>query len=191
MASETPVMQGNLAVRVASDPQLMKLFTRLKDPAYHIDKEYEEMIKQLGSVRSAEKGVLVSKATSPEDLQTQLRLMSGIQHCLDRIHDINTDLYIVQNRYKELFNTGLNIITLNYFNELNELKDGVRKSVLAVALSPIQEGINRLQHLIDRGETTHKHLTATNWNIKSATDIINEFLSVFKYGSSVRVPTEI
>lgn len=173
----------NLAVRVASDPTLIKkIFTRLKDPQYQIPDGLEDEIKKLRGIHSTEKGVLVSKVTTPDDYQTQLKMISLVQHCLDRVHDINTSLYGIQYKYKELHNAALKVITLNYFDELNDLKDGVRKTVVAIALQPIQEGIDRLQHLIDAGETTYKHLTATNWNLKAGTEIIREYLSLLKYG---------
>ena len=109
---------------------------------------------------------------------------------LDHIHNLNTDLYIIQARYKELLNGATRIIMLTYFDELNLLKDGMRKIVMGVALEPIQQGIDRLQALIDVGEAVHKHLTATNFNIKEATSIIENFMSLYKYGSSVRVPPD-
>lgn len=180
-------VKDNLAVRVAADPQLQKLFTRLKDPQYYIPNDYETTLKQIGDIRPTEKGTLVSKVTTPEDLQTQLRLLSGVQNCLDHTHELNTSLYILQAKWKELYNAGLQIVMLNYFNELNDLKDGVRKIVVSIALQPIQTGIDRLEHLIELGERSHKHLTATNWNVKKASEIIQEYLSIFKYGSSVRL----
>lgn len=182
----------NLAVRVASDPMLIKkIFIRLTDPQYHIPKEIEEEIKKLGDVRSTDKGVLVSKVTTPEDYQTQLKLISGIQHLLDRIHEINTTLFSIQHQYKELYNAALRIVMLTYFNELNELKDGVRKVVVAVALQPIQEGLDKLQYLIDITESSQKYLTAANFNIKDATAIIRDYLSLYKFGSNVRVPKDV
>lgn len=181
----------NLVVRVSSDPSLMKhVFSRLKEPQYQISENYEEQIKKLRGIKSTEKGVLVSKVTSPADYQTQLKLLSHVQNMLDHIHNIVTDLYIIQSRYKELLNVATKIILLNYFDELNVLKDGMRKAVMGVALEPIQQGIDRLETLIDVGESVHKHLTATNFNIKEATSIIENFMSVYKFGSSVRVPPD-
>jgi 3D (Asp-Asp-Asp) domain-containing protein len=191
MTDKVVVTEKNLAVRVASDPTLMKFYSRLKDPHYRIPSEYEDDIKKLRGVKSTEKGVLVSKVTTPEDYQTQLAVLSAIQHCLDRIHEINTDLYIVHARWKELLGAASRAITLAYFDELNELKDGVRKTVISVALQPVQDGLDKIQALIDMGELTHKHLTATNFNIKEGTEIITQYLSMFKFGSSVRVPTEV
>jgi hypothetical protein len=185
MSAEAP--KDNLAVRIASDPALMKLFAGLKDPAYHVPDDCEASLKQMGSIKASDKGVLVSKVTTPEDLQTQLRLLSMVQHCLDRIQDMNTDLYIVQSRWKQVHSSAMKIITLAYFNELDFLKDGVRKTVVSVALQPVQQGIDRLQDLIDIGERTHKHLTATNFNIKDGTKIIQEYLSLFKFGSNLRL----
>ena len=189
MTTEQP--SDNLVVRVSSDPSLMKhVFSRLKEPQYQISENYEEQIKKLRGIKSTEKGVLVSKVTSPADYQTQLKLLSHVQNMLDHIHNIVTDLYIIQSRYKELLNVATRIILLNYFDELNVLKDGMRKAVMGVALEPIQQGIDRLETLIDVGESVHKHLTATNFNIKEATSIIENFMSVYKYGSSVRVPPD-
>ena len=185
-------IEKNFAVRVASDPTLMKYYARLKDPHYRIPVEYEDEIKKLRGVNSTEKGILVSKVTTPDDYQTQLAILSAIQHCLDRIHELNTDLYVIQARWKELLNAATRVITLTYFDELNALKDGVRKTVVAVALQPVQDGFDKLQSLIDMGESTHKHLTATNFNVKEGTEIITQYLSMFRFGSSVRVPpTEI
>lgn len=185
-------VEKNLAVRVASDPTLMKYYTRLKDPHYRIPVEYEEEIKKLRGISSTDKGVLVSKVTTPDDYQTQLAVLSAIQHCLDRIHEINTDLYVVQSRWRELLNAATRVLMLTYFDELNELKEGVRKIVMSVALQPVQEGVDKLQSLIDMGESTHKHLTATNFNVKEGTEIITQYLSMFRFGSSVRVaPTEV
>jgi hypothetical protein len=181
----------NLAVRVASDPTLIKnIYSRLRDPYYAIP-SYEEEIQKMRGIRSTEKGVLVSKVTTPEDYQSQLALISAVQNCLDRIHELNTYLYVIQSRYKELLSQANRVITLNYFDELNELKDGVRKTVISVALQPVQDGIDRLQHLIDLGEGTYKHLTATNWNLKEGTEIITQYLSLYKFGATARIPTEV
>jgi hypothetical protein len=183
--------QENLAIRVSSDPILLKkVFIKLKDPQYSIPKDMEEQIKKLGDIKSVSKGVLVSKVTTPDDYQTQLKLLSGVQHLLDRVHDITTDLYGIQFRYKELYNEALGVVMRGYFDEINELKEGVRKTVIAVALQPIQEGIDRLQHLIDLSESSYKHLTATNWNVKESTEIIKDFLSMYRFGSNVRVPQD-
>jgi hypothetical protein len=178
----------NLAVRVSSDPILLKtIFTRLKDPQYHIDDKIEAEITALNGIKSTDKGVLVSKVTTPDDYQTQLTIIAAVQHCLDRVHDINTMLYGLQHRYKEIYNKALKVITLNYFNELNELKDGVRKTVISVALQPIQEGLDRLEYLIDLGESAYKHLTATNWNVKEGTEIIRDYLSLLKFPTHKRI----
>jgi hypothetical protein len=96
-------------------------------------------------------------------------------------------LYGLQHRYKEIYNKALKVITLNYFNELNELKDGVRKTVISVALQPIQEGLDRLEYLIDLGESAYKHLTATNWNVKEGTEIIRDYLSLLKFPTHKRI----
>jgi len=184
-------MSDNLAVRISSDPALLKLISNLDQPYYHIPNEYEDMIKKLSGMKSTDKGVLVSKVTTTEDLQTQLKLVSAIQHCTDRIHDINTDLYVIQSRWKEMYNSAIKILTLNYFNELDLLKDGVRKTLISVALHPIQSGIDKIDMLIYIGEKTHKHLTATNWNLKMSSEIIQEYLSTFKYGSSNRVAPDM
>jgi len=179
----------NLAVRVASDPNLVRLYSKLKEAHYNIP-EYEEEIRKLRGLKTTDKGVLVSRVTSAEDYQTQLKLLSVLQHLLDRVHEINTDLYIIQSRYKELHAAATKVITLAYFDELNELKDGVRKTVVSVALQPVQNGIDRLQNLIDLGETTQKHLISSNWNVKESSTIIKEYLGLFKFGSSVRVAPE-
>ena len=179
-------MQNNLVVRISSDPVLVKnILSKLKDPQYNIPNEYEEMIKGFGGISSTEKGVLVSKVTTPEDYQVQIKLLSAVQHYMDRVHDLTTDLYAIQNRWVKLHGDANRIILLTYFDDLNALKEGVRKSVMTVALQPIQEGIDRLQHLIDRGESTYKHLMSTNWNIKEGVGIIKEYISLLKYGTSV------
>ena len=178
----TVIDTKNLAVRVSSDPNLIKIFSRLREPQFRITTEYEDEIKTLRGIKSTDKGVLVSKVTTPDDYQKQLALLSSVQHCLDRIHEINTDLYIIQAKWKELLNSATRIIMLAYYVDLNELKEGVRKILMTVALQPIQEGIDRIQTLIELGETTQKHLTATNFNIKEGTEIIKEYLSLLKYG---------
>lgn len=177
----------NLAVRISSDPNLIqKIFPKLKDPKFSIPSEYEEELRSFSGIKSTEKGILISKVTTPNDYQTQLSLLSYVQHCLDRCHEINTDLYIIQARFTELLVIATRIITLNYFSDLNELKESMRKLVMAVALQPIQEGIDKLQVLIGIGESTHKHLTATNFNIKEGTEIITEYLALLKYPNTVR-----
>lgn len=181
--------KDNLAVRVASDPALMRLYSKLKESHYSVP-DYEDEIKKLRGIRATEKGVLVSKVTSVEDYQTQLKLLSILQHLLDRIHEINTDLYIIQSRYKEMHAAATKAVILTYFDELNELKDGVRKTVVQVALQPVQMGMDRLQHLIYLGESTQKHLMSSNWNVKEGSNIIKEYLSLFKFGSSVRIAPE-
>lgn len=181
----------NLAVRVSSDPILMKnIFSRLKDPQYAIPNEYEEQIKKLRGLKSTEKGVLVSRITSPDDYQTQLKLLSHVQNMLDHMHEIHTNLLIILARWKELHNAATRVIMLNYFNEINELKEGVRKVIMNVALAPIQDGIDRLGNLILLSEITQKHLVTTNWNIKESSTIIKDYLSLYKFGSSVRVPSD-
>lgn len=183
-------VKDNLAVRIAADPQLMKLFTKLKDPYYDIPEKYEKTIKELGTIKNVNKGLLISKVTTPDDYQTNLKLISALQHCLDNLHEINTDLYIIQSRYKEIHSLGMNILMLNYFTELDTLKDGVRKTLLTIALRPIQEGLDKLETLINIGERTHKHLTATTWNVKMSTQVLQDYLSIFKFGSSARVPID-
>lgn len=185
---KTEKKTDNLAIRMSSNPVLLtKVFVRLKEPQYQVPKEIEDEIKKLGDIRSTDKGVLVSKVTTPEDYQTQLKLLSGVQHLLDRMHEINTTLYGVQHRYKELYNNALRVLMLTYFDELNELKDGVRKTVISVALQPVQEGLDRISYLIDLGETTYKHLTAVNWNLKEGTEIIGNYLSLYKTGGTRHV----
>jgi len=187
----TEKVGDNLVVRVSSDPTLIKnVFSRLKEPQFKIPDQYEEQIKKLRGLKATDKGVLVSKVTSPHDYQVQLKLLSLIQDMLDHTHSIITDLYIIQSRYKELLNSATRVILLNYFEELNQLKDGMRKIVMSVALEPIQQGLDRIQTLIELSETTHKHLTATNFNIKESNTIIQDFLSMYKFGSSVRVPVD-
>ena len=181
----------NLAVRVASDPTLIKkIFTRLKDPQYLIPDELEDEIKKLRGIHSTEKGVLVSKVTTPDDYQTQLQLISHIQNMLDHIHEIHINLLIILAKWTDLYNAAMRVITFNYFDETNALKEGVRKTVLAVALSPIQNGIDKLQHLINLVESTQKHLIASNWNIKEGSTIIRDYLSLYKFGSTVRTPPD-
>lgn len=173
---------NNLAIRVSSDPILLKtIFARLKEPQYKIPDAIEEEIRKFKGVKSTDKGTLVSKVTTPEDYQAQIALMAAIQNCLDHAHEMNTVLYGIQHKYKELHNIALRHITLTYFNELNELKDGVRKIVTNVALQPIQEGLDKLEYLIELGESSYKHLTATNWNVKESTDVIREYLSLLKF----------
>jgi hypothetical protein len=179
-------MENNLVVRISSDPTLVKnVFSKLKEPQYAIPENFEELLKELGGIKSSEKGILVSKVTSPNDYQMQMKLLSSVQHYLDRVHDITTDLYAVQNRWKMLLNSATRVILLTYFDDLNALKDGVRKTVMSVALYPIQEGVDRLQTLIDRGESTYKHLMTTNWNIKEGVSIIKEYLGLLKYGTTI------
>lgn len=185
---KTEKKTDNLAIRMSSNPVLLtKIFVRLKEPQYQIAKEIEDEIKKLGDIKSTDKGVLVSKVTTPEDYQTQLKLLSGVQHLLDRMHEINTSLYGIQHRYKELHNNALRVLMLTYFDELNELKDGVRKTVISVALQPVQEGLDRIAYLIDLGETTYKHLTAVNWNLKEASNIIKDYLSLYRTGGTRHV----
>jgi len=180
-------MADNLAVRIASDPILNKnIFSRLSEPQFQIPNEYEESLKNIFNMKGASKGVLVSKVTSPEDYQTQLKLISMVQHLLDRVHDINTNLYSIQHKWNEMLKAANRIITLTYFDELNELKDGVRKTVLAVALQPVQDGVDKTTYLVERGESTYRHLNATNWNLKEGTAIVKEYLTLLKYGAGVK-----
>jgi len=177
---------NNLVVRITSDTTLIQnIFSKLKEPQYQIPKEYAALIKQFGGISSSEKGVLISKVTTPEDYQMQMKLLSGVQHYMDRIHDITTDLYVLHSRWMELHNQASRVILMTYFDEINLLKEGVRKSVMAVALQPVQGGLDKIQSLIDRGESTYKHLSATNWNVKEGVGIIKEYLSLLKYGTSV------
>lgn len=174
-------MESNLAVRIASNPNLLKIIGQLKNPKFNIP-NYDKDFKTLHSIKSADKGTLVSKVISPDDYQTQKLLIGMVQHCLDQTQEMNNELYAVQHSWKEIFNEASKYLHLTFFDELNELKDGVRKSILAAALHPIQEGLDKLQYLIDRGEATYKHLNGTNWNIKESTLIIKEYLSTLKYG---------
>jgi hypothetical protein len=181
-----PDNSGNLMLRISSDPILVKnIFSRLKDPQYTIPSNIEERLKKFGGIHSSEKGVLVSKVTTPDDYQTQIQILSIIQHYLDQVHDITTDLYMIHNKWMKLHTDAHKVILLTYFDELNLLKDGVRKAVMSVALQPVQEGIDKLQYLIDRGESTYKHLMNTNWNVKEGVGIIKEYLSLLKYGTTI------
>lgn len=174
-------MEPNLAVKIASNPKLLKIFEQLKNPQFKIP-DYAKEFKALHNIKSADKGTLVSKSISPEDYQIQKQLIEMVQHCLDRVKEMNDELYEAQHLWKEVFSKASEFIHLTYFDELNELKDGFRKSVLAAALYPVQEGLDKIQYMIDRGESTYKHLNGTNWNIKESTLIIKEYLSTLKYG---------
>lgn len=177
---------SNLVMRISADTTLNKnVYSRLKEPGFNLPMDYEDELKSLGRISSSEKGVLVSKVTTPEDYQTQIQLLSGIQHNLDRVHDITTNLYALHNRWMDLHGQATRIILMTYFEELNQLKEGVRKTVMGVALQPVQMGVDRLQSLIDRGESTYKHLMGTNWNVKEGVGIIKEYLSLLKYGTTV------
>jgi len=183
----TEAKEPNLAVKIASDPALQKkIFSRLKEPQFGIPDGCEDLIKGLGTIKSPDKSVLISKATSPTDYQTQLEVLSKVQHLMDRTHDITTQLYFIQQHWNDLLKTASRLITLTYFDELNNLKDGVRKSVLAAVLQPIQDGVDRLQLLIERSEGTYKHLNGTVWNIKEGVEITKEFLTLLKYGNAPR-----
>jgi len=171
----------NLAIKISCDPKLLKIVNQLKDPKFKIP-EYDKEFKTLHAIKSTDKGVLVSKSISPDDYQTQKTLIGMVQHCLDQVQEMNNELYEVQHFWKEVFNDAVQYINLTYFTELNELKDGIRKAVLAAALHPIQEGLDKLQYLIERGEQCYKHLNGTNWNIKESTLIIKEYLASLKYG---------
>jgi len=181
----------NIALKISSDPTLIKNFyNKIKEPQYNIPDNCEDLIKQYSTLRAVQKGLLVSKVTNPDDYQTQIKFISVVQNNLDQIHELTLDLYNVHYKWIELFNGANRYITLTYFVELNELKDGVRKAVLAAALFPVQEGVNRLQHLIERGESTYKHLMSINWNLKEGVEIIKEYLGLLKYGSTSRVMDE-
>lgn len=186
-------MADSLIVRISSDPKLLQHFVSLtKHPEYVIPAQYEDSLKAFGEIGAMDKGVLVSKVASPEDYQTQIKLLSAIQHCLDRCHEITTNIYRLHHKWSDLLNHASRYVNLTYFDELNELKDGVRKAVLAVALHPFQEGVDHLQYLIDRGETSYKHLMGKSWNIKEGDVVITEYLKLLKYGSGSRmVPDEV
>ena len=49
----------------------------------------------------------------------------------------------------------------------------------------VENFLGDLQSLIDRGESTYKHLMGTNWNVKEGVGIIKEYLSLLKYGTTV------
>ncbi len=187
---QQPAQSSSFALRVSSDPNLIKLFSRLKQPEYTIPIGYEKELKSLLDIKDVDKGLLISKITSVDDYQSQLKLMSILQHLLDRTHCINTDLYIICSKYKELYNVANKLILISYFDDLNLLKDGVRKLVMQVALQPITIGMDKLQHLIDLGESTHKHLIASTWNIKECSALIKEYLSMYKFGITQRVEVE-
>lgn len=186
-------MTDSLIVRMSSDPKLLQHFVSLtKQHDYVIPMQYEDNLKAFSEIGSMDKGLLVANVASPDDYQTQIKLLSRIQHCLDRCHEITMDLYRIHHKWLELNNRAFKYLNLTYFEELNDLKDGVRKSVLAVALHPIQEGVEHLQFLIDRGETSYKHLMGKSWNVKEGNLVITEYLKLLKFGSGSRLmPDEI
>ena len=179
--------QLNLAVKISSDPAMQKkIFSRLKEPQFTIPNNCEEFLNKINDIKSTEKGTLISKVTSPDDYQTQIHLMSRVQHLLDQVQELSTRLYFIQQHWNDLLKAAKRIITLTYFDELNALKDGVRKQILEVALQPVQDGVDRLQCFIERAESSYSHLNGKIWNIKKGAEITKEFLTLLKYGNTPR-----
>lgn len=179
-------IRNDLVVRISSDPVLQKRYLKLKEPQFVIPDGVEDAFKQYSSLRALGKSFLISKITSADDYQTHVNLISKVQNLLDNVHELNTQLYFIQHRWIEILNAASRIITINYFGELDALRDGVRKTVMQVALGPVQDGVDRLQYLIERGEATYKHLTGKVLNVKEGASITKEYLSMLKYGLTPR-----
>lgn len=174
----------NLIQEIAADPVLVKRFlTPLKeDPAFEIPPHFEQEFKELRVISSSSKAIFVSKITSPEDFQQQIRIMAVAQHTLDRVQELNTDLYFLQMRWHTHLKESTTWVNKQYFEPLNQLRDGVRKSVISSVLSPIEAGVERVDGLIEVGEKIYSHLIATNWNIKEGSSLIKEYLTSMKIG---------
>lgn len=176
----------NLIQIISSDPVMVKKYLNplREDKNFEIPPFYEDEYKNLRVIASSDKAVFVSKITTPEDFQQQIRLLAVVQHTLDRIQELNTDLYFMQMRWHAHLKDAASYVNKQYFDALNELRDGVRKSVLSSALSPIEAGVERLDGLIAIGEKIYSHLIATNWNVKEGSSLIKEYLTTLKIGSS-------
>lgn len=176
----------NLIQEISSDPVMVKKYlTPLReDKNFEIPPSFEDEFKNLRVLASSDKAVFVSKITTPEDFQQQIRLVAVVQHSLDRIQELNTDLYFMQMRWHTHLKDATTWVNRQYFEPLNELRDGVRKSVLSSVLSPIEAGVERLDALISVGEKIYSHLVATNWNVKEGSSLIKEYLTTLKIGPS-------
>jgi len=108
--------------------------------------------------------------------------MAVAQHTLDRVQELNTDLYFLQMRWHTHLKESTTWVNKQYFEPLNQLRDGVRKSVISSVLSPIEAGVERVDGLIEVGEKIYSHLIATNWNIKEGSSLIKEYLTSMKIG---------
>jgi hypothetical protein len=169
----------NLIEEITTDPAMVKRFLLplREDRAFEIPAHFEDDFKSLRSLSSSDKAVLVSKVTSPENYQQQIKLLAVLQHTLDRVQELNSDLYFIQMRWHNHLKEATTWVNRQYFAPLNELRDGVRKAVLSSALSPIEVGCDRIDALIAVGEKIYSHLIATNWNLKEGSSLIKEYLT--------------
>ena len=176
----------NIIQEISADPVLVKkFFTPLhEDPLLQIGSHFEKEFKDLRVISNSDKAVFVSKITSPDDYQQQIRLMAVVQHTLDRVQELNTDLYLLQMRWHTHLREATAYVNRQYFVPLNELRDGVRKAVLSSVMSPIESGVSHIDELVSVGEKIYSHLIATNWNVKEGSSLIKEYLTTLKLGST-------
>ena len=175
---------GNIVFEISSDPNLAKnFFSKLSDPEFDIpEKDIVRDLKTLRGLRSIKAGRLVSRASSPEDYQSQLNIMSQIQGLQDKAHEIKMDLLGLKTNWEELLEIASNYIHKKYYDEVLSLKnEALRKATFSAALQPLQRGLARIDNLMVMAEETQKHLERTMWNIKEANTLIVEFLKPLKY----------
>jgi hypothetical protein len=154
-----------------------------EDPAFEIPPHFEQEFKELRVISSSSKGDLrfqdhIAMKTS----SNRSKLWPWLQHTLDRVQELNTDLYFLQVRWHTHLKESTTWVNKQYFEPLNQLRDGVRKSVISSVLSPIEAGVERVDGLIEVGEKIYSHLIATNWNIKEGSSLIKEYLTSMKIG---------
>lgn len=175
---------------ISSDPILNKsYFSKLEDVGFNIPStEVKELYKSIRGLKSTKPGRIVPKISSSDDYQVQISLLSQVQSLQDQIHENDINLRIIYANYSELKDEAMNYINKKYYSELSELSsESAKKTVIAAALHPIENGLSKLESLIEMSDLTMKHLDRTGWNLKEANGLVSEYLKVMRYPMKVSV----
>jgi len=179
--------ESNLALTISADPKLNAVYiAKIKDVKLQVPNDYEKDIRSILDTKIA----LITDINSPEDYKILVQAIALMKACKDRLAVINHHLKALHFQWSNIGRQAMRYIETNYYIQLNGVKDSIRKSVLTVAMEPIEEGIHKLKFLLDLSEQALNHLNDVNWAIKNSADMVSAYFQAVR-GSVSLNPKEI
>jgi enamine deaminase RidA (YjgF/YER057c/UK114 family) len=168
-------MSTGLIAEITQDPKLVKIMERIEDTKFEIP-AYEEELRMLIKLE----GTLVMKITGPENYQYLISMLSKTQSFRERVVEIKKHLVSLENLWEKVQRLAIRHINLNYFDRVEELREGTKKMLFSSSLLPIEEGLSQVKNLKEQTELALKHLDTTLWNIKEESGMIKEYFDLLK-----------